>query len=156
MSQKFAFYFWMCQKAFPIIICIYICLFFSHSLLSYIWKLTRKTRNYFRERVSPCILGCMLTLGESSTSCLSTFKSWNIIPFWILFIQLYPQRITVSVKTPNTLARDKYLWSYLAKIQRIPNFTYAVLLLHHHFGQNQSINKATRFQMKFFLSLRGK
>lgn len=52
MSQKFAFYFWMCQKAFPIIISIYICLFFSHSLLSYIWKLTRKTRNYFREGVT--------------------------------------------------------------------------------------------------------
>lgn len=93
---------------------------------------------------------------KSSTSFLSAFKSWNIIHYWILFIQLYPQRITVSVKTPNTTARDKYLQIYLAKIWRIPNFTHAVLLLHHHFGQNQSINKATRFQMKFFLNLRGK
>lgn len=123
---------------------------FNPSLLSYIWKLTRKTRNYFRGRLSPPILGCILTLEESSTSSFSTFKSWNVIPVWILFIQLYPHRITVPVnRYPTPWLDIQYLWRYLAKIQKIPNFPHAILLLHRQFGQNQWINKPIRLQMRF-------
>lgn len=91
-------------------------------------------------------------LGESSTSCLSSFRIWNIIiPFWILFIQLYPHRIMLSVnRYPAPWLEIQYLWRNLAKIQKIPNVPHAILLLHRQFGQNQSIIKPVRLQMRFF------
>lgn len=112
MSQKFVFYFWTCQKAFSIIITIYICHF--PTLFCHIFGNSQERQEIILEG------GCHHPFWFAKLPQYSQILKYSV---FILFIHLCPHRITMSVnRYPMLWLEIQYLWRHLAKIHKIPIF----------------------------------